>query len=149
MLERFAKAKSLSFRNGSLQWVVFYLDWGRHDEELATMFRRWLKQNRPQDVKALEMRGRGHPTRKGRANLKYLSAYRLRRRMSRDDAIAFLEDEGGKLKPYRSYPDWDLAVKKAKAIIHSLEEGTFILAPFEGSLGMPVGEKFSKAAGLD
>jgi len=88
MLEKFARARSLSFRDGSLQFVVFNIDWGLHDKELATMFLRWLKQNRPQGVKAFEMRGRGNPSRKGRTNLKYLSVYRLHRKMSRDDAIA-------------------------------------------------------------
>jgi hypothetical protein len=75
-----------------------------------------------------------------------LSVYRLDRKLSRDDAMALLKVEGSKLKPYRNYQDWDLAVDKAKAVIRSLEEGTCI---FEGSLGMPVGEKFSKPAGLD
>jgi hypothetical protein len=126
MLEKFARARSLSFRNGSLQFVVFSIDWDLHDKELATKFLLWLKQNRPRDIEALEMRGRGNPARKGQANLKYLSVYRLDRKMSRDDAMALLEDEGGKLKPYRNYQDWDLAVDKAKAIIRSLEEGACI-----------------------
>jgi hypothetical protein len=59
MLKRFIMAKSLSFRNESLQWVVFNLDWDLHDKELVTMFHRWLKENRPKVVKAREMRGRG------------------------------------------------------------------------------------------
>jgi hypothetical protein len=148
MLERFIMARSLSFRNGSSQWVVFHLDWNLHDKELATMFRRWLKENRPEDVKAFEMRGRGNPARQGRANLKYLSAYRLRKKMSRNDAIAFLEEEGGKLKPYRNYQDWDLALDRAKAIIQSLEDHTFIVPRDEEFLHGPIGEKLLKAAGL-
>lgn len=150
MLEKFARARSLSFRSASLQYVVFNIDWNLHDKELATMFHRWLKQNRPQHAKAFEMRGRGNPARKGRANLKYLSVYRLRGKMSRADAIAFLEEKGGKLKPYSNYQDWDLAVDKAKAIIRSLEADTFIVPPYEeGWHGEPVSEKPLKAAGLD
>jgi hypothetical protein len=131
MLERFARARSLSFRVGSMQFVVFNLDWDLHDKKLETMFHRWLQDNRPKDAKAFEMRGRGNPARKALANLKYLSAYRLRRKMSMGDAIAFLEDEGGKLKPYRNSQDWDLAEKKVAAIVRSLEDGTFILPPYE------------------
>jgi hypothetical protein len=68
--------------------------------------------------------------------------------MSREDAVAFLADEGGKLKPYRSYQDWDLAVRKAKAIIRSLEARTFIVPPYEEGLHGPISEKFLKAARL-
>jgi hypothetical protein len=125
MLERFAKSRSLSFRHGSMQYVVFNLDWNLHDEELVTMFRRWLKENRPEDAKASEMRGRGNPVRQGQAKLKDLSVFRLLRIMSIDDAAAFLEDEGGKLKPYKNYQDWNLAVDRVKDTIHMLEAGTF------------------------
>jgi hypothetical protein len=148
MFERFARGSFLSFRVGSMQFVVFSLDWDLHDKKLATMFHRWLKQNRPKDVKASEMRGRGNPARKGQANLKYLSVYRLsrNREMSRADMNAFLEDEGGKLKPYEYYQDWDLAVERAKAIIRSLETGTFIVPPYkEGYQGGPISEKFLKS----
>jgi len=131
-----------------MQYVVFNLDWDLHDKELAALFLRWLKQNRPKDAKASEMRGRGNPARKGRANLKYLSVYRLRKEMSRDDAVAFLEEEGGKLKPYRTYQDWDLAVDKAKAIIRSLEDHTFIVPRDLEVLHTAIGEKILKAAGL-
>jgi hypothetical protein len=148
MLETFAKGSSLSFRRGSVQYVVFNLDWNLHDKELATMFGRWIKENRPEDAKALEMRGRGNPARKGRANLKYLSVYRLCKKMSRNDAIAFLEEEGGKLKPYRNYQDCDLALDRAKAIIRSLEAHTFIVTCDEEFLHGPIGEKLLKAAGL-
>jgi hypothetical protein len=54
--------------------------------------------------------------------------------MSRDDAIALLEDEGGKLKPYSNYQDWDLAVDRAKGIIRDLEDGTCILSDEKGFL---------------
>ena len=80
MLKRFVTAKSLSFRDESSQWVVFQLNWNLHDKELATMFSRWLKENRPKGAKAFERRGRGTPERKGRTNLKYLSVYRLRKK---------------------------------------------------------------------
>jgi hypothetical protein len=126
ILERIAKSSPLSFRRGSMQYVVFNIDWDLHDGQLATMFDRWLKQNRPADAKAREMRGRGHPARKGRANLKYLSAYRLCKQMSKDDAIVFLEERGGKLKPYKNYQDWNLAISRAEAIIRTLEDDAFI-----------------------
>jgi hypothetical protein len=74
--------------------------------------------------------------------------YRLRKKMSRDDAIAFLEEEGGRLKPYRNYQDWDSAVRKAKAIIRNLEAGTFIVPPYEEGLHGRISEKFLKAARL-
>jgi hypothetical protein len=125
MLERFAEGRSLSFRHGSIQYVVFNLDWNLHDKELATLFLHWLKQNRPKDAKAFEMRGRGNPVRQGQAKLKDLSIFRVLRNMSRDDAVAFLEDEGSKLKPYKNYQDWDLAVDRVKATISRLEAGTF------------------------
>jgi hypothetical protein len=149
MFERFARAGSLSFRTGSSQFVVFGLDWNLHDKRLEAMFHDWLKENRPKDAKASERRGRGNPARRGRANLKYLSAYRILKRMSKDDAKVFLADEGGKLKPYKNYQDWDLAQRKARALIRSLEEGTFILPPWkEGYLGEPISEKLLKAARL-
>jgi hypothetical protein len=68
--------------------------------------------------------------------------------MSRNDAIAFLEEEGGKLKPYRNYQDCDLALDRAKAIIRSLEAHTFIVTCDEEFLHGPIGEKLLKAAGL-
>ena len=146
MLERFARGSSLSFRNGSMQFVVFNLDWNHHDKELEALFHRWLKQNRPEDAKAVEMRGRGNPARKGQLNLRYLSIYRLDRKMARDDAMALLEDEGGKFKPYRTYQGWNSAVRGAKAIIRNLEAGTFIVPPYEeGYHGEPMSEKFLKA----
>jgi hypothetical protein len=145
MFERFARAGSLSFGTGSMQFVVFALNWNLHDKQLEAMFHSWLKQNRPKDAKATERRGRGNPVRQGQVNLKYLSAYRILRKMSMSKpyAIAFLEAERGKLKPYRNYQDWDLAVRKVKAIIRSLEEGTFILPPYkEGYQGGPISESF-------
>jgi hypothetical protein len=146
ILERFARGSSLSFRNGYMQFVIFNLDWHHHDKELEALFRRWLKQNRPEDANAVEMRGRGNPLRKGQLNLRYLSIYRLDRKMARDDAIALLEDEGGKFKPYRTYQGWDLAVKSAKAIIRNLEAGTSILPPWkDGWHGEPINEKFLRA----
>jgi hypothetical protein len=146
ILERFARGSSLSFRNGYMQFVIFNLDWHHHDKELEALFRRWLKQNRPKDAKAVEMRGRGNPASKGRTNLKYLSAYRLDKKMSKDDAMELLAAECGKTKSYRKYQDWNLAVKRAKAIIRSLEAGTFIVPPWEdGSLGEPINEKFLRA----
>jgi hypothetical protein len=68
--------------------------------------------------------------------------------MSKPEAIAFLEDEGGKLKPYKHYQDWDLAVDKAKAIICSLEDHTFIVPRDVRVLYGPLGEKILKAAAL-
>ncbi len=130
MLKRFVMSRSLSFRNESLQFVVFNVDWNLHNKELETRFGRWLKENRPAGIKAREMRGRGTSEREGRANLKYLSVYRLGKQMPRDDAMAFLAEEGGKLKPYKTYQSWDSAVDKASAIIRSLEAGTFIVPPF-------------------
>jgi hypothetical protein len=149
MLETFAEGKSLSFRGVSMQYVVFNIDWNLHDKELVTMFRRWLKENRPEDAKASEMRGRGNPGRQGRAKLKYLSVYRLCKNMSRDDAIAFLKDEDGKLKPYEYYQDWDLAVNRAKDIIRRLEDHTYIVPRDIEVLRGPIGEKILKAARLD
>jgi hypothetical protein len=131
MLERFAGDRSLSFRNGSIQYVVLNFDWYHHDNELVTRFRRWLKQSRPKDARAVEMRGRGNPASKGRANLKYLSAYRLGKKMPKDDAMQLLAAAGGKTKSYRNYQDWYLAVKKADAIIHSLEDDAFIVPLLE------------------
>jgi hypothetical protein len=148
MLEGFAKGRSLSFRHGSMQFVVFNLDWNLHDKELVTMFSRWLKENRPGDAKASEMRGRGNPVRQGQAKLKDLSMFRLLRNMSKDDAVAFLEDEGGKLKPYKNYQDWDSAVDRAKATIRGLEDRTYIVPRDKEVLHGPIGEKILKAAGL-
>jgi hypothetical protein len=150
MLENFLADKSLSFRCGPNQFVVFNLDWHYHDNELVSMFRRWLTENRPADAKAVEMRGRGNPARKGQANLKYLTIFRLVRKMSKDDAIAFLEEQGCKTRPYRNYQDWNLAVGKVNAIIHSLEAGTSILPPWkDGWLGEPINEKFLRAMKQD
>jgi hypothetical protein len=147
LLERFAEGRSLSFRYGSMQCVVFNLDWKRHDKELATMFGRWLKENRPKNAKAFELRGRGNPGRQRQANLKYLSVYRLRKKMTWEDAVAFLEDQGGKLKPLRTPQDWDSAIKQAQAIIRSLEEQTFIVPRDVKVLYGPIGQKILKAAG--
>jgi hypothetical protein len=150
MLERFERTGSMSFRNGSRQFVVFVLDWDLHDKGLETLFHRWLKNNRPKDAKPSEMRGRGNPTRKGMTILRYLSAYRLRKSMSIADAMAFLQDEGGKLKLYEHYQDWDLAVEKAKCIIRNLENGSFIVPPErDGFQGGTIGARYRKLAAYD
>ena len=147
MLEKLAADKSLSFRKGPMQYVVFNVDWTYHDNQLVSWFRSWLTENRPPDSKAFEMRGRGNPARKGKANLKYLTIFRLRKKMSRDDAIAFLKAQGGRLRPYSNYQDWDLAVAKAETIIRSLEAGTSVLPPNEeGSQGEPINEKVLKGS---
>ena len=62
--------------------------------------------------------------------------------------MVFLEEEGGKLKPYRNYQDWDLALDRAKAIIQSLEAHTLIVPPYEEGWHGPISEKFLKAAKL-
>jgi hypothetical protein len=47
--------------------------------------------------------------------------------MSTADAWVLLQEEGGKLKLYKNDQDWNLAVKKVKSVIATLDEETFVI----------------------
>lgn len=122
LLENFEETGQVSCKYRGDQYVVFKIPWDQNDQRLTRKFQSWLKKNRPEGAKPLEMRGRGNPARPWRLALKQLSCYRLLQAMSIEDAIAFLKDAKLKLRPYEHTQDWKTAVKKAKDLIERFEK---------------------------
>jgi hypothetical protein len=127
LLEGFDKGGQPAYLDGSCQYVVFAIEWAEHDKALIEKFQSWLKKNRPKDRRAIEMRGRGNPSREWRLKLEYLRFYRLLKVMSIYEAIAFLddkirEDENLKLRRYEYPQSCEDAAKKAEEIIRWFEQ---------------------------
>ncbi len=105
------------------------VDWTESNDFLKAAFATWLAENRPSEVKVIEMRGAGNAHRKFADDLKALGAKRLLDKMDWQHAFTLtVSDLHGKRSRKRTglYSDrqevWQKAARRAESVIKSLSK---------------------------